>query len=528
MATNVKELVHRFSQLKNTRGTWESHWQEIADYVLPRRADVTTKRARGDKRTEKIFDSTAINAAELLASSLHGMLTNAASPWFMMSYKNPVLNLDDKSMEWLEECTNQMYMVLNRSNFQQEIHELYADLITFGTAAMMIEKDEVNGLRFSTRHISEIYIQENEFGRVDTVYRIFKMSARAAVNMFGDVSKKINKLNEKNPYDEVELLHIVFPREKFDPNKIDALNKPFASIYCDPETTELLGESGYDEFPYVVPRFLKSSVETYGRSPAMVALADIKMINKMSETIIKAAQKTIDPPLLVPDDGFMLPIRTVPGGLNFYRSGSRDRIEPLNTNANIGLGVQYEDQRRDAIRKAFYVDQLLLAQRVNMTATEVLQRNEEKMRMLAPVLGRLTGEMLQPLITRCFNIMLRMEMFPVPPEQLQGKEIDIEYTSPLARSQRSGDVNAAVRSLEILSPLAQLAPVFDYIDVDKFVKHITDILGVPAKIMRSDAEVQQIRQDRAAVQQAQAEAQAQLEQAEAAGAAAPMVKALKQ
>ncbi len=524
---DIKRLVKRFSQLKAARGTWESHWQEIADYVLPRRADVTVKRAKGDKRTEKIFDSTAIHAAELLASSLHGMLTNAASPWFSMKYKDYGLNLDDASMEWLEECTNQMYIVLNRSNFQQEVHELYQDLITFGTASMIIEKDETTGLRFSTRHISEMYIQENEFGRVDTVYRKFKMSARSAVNMFGEDYEKIKKLNENNPYDEIELLHIVLPRDIFDPRKNDALNKPFASVYCDPETNTLLGEGGYDEFPYVVPRFLKSSTEIFGRSPAMVALADIKMINKMSETIIKAAQKTIDPPLLVPDDGFILPIRTVPGGLNFYRSGSRDRIEPLNTNANIGLGVQYEEQRRDAIRKAFYVDQLLLAQRVNMTATEVLQRNEEKMRMLAPVLGRLQGEMLQPLITRCFNIMLRLNMFPIPPEQLQGQNIDIEYTSPLARSQRSGDVNSSIRMLEMLAPLQQLAPVFDYIDVDKFVKHTQEVLGVPAKIMRSDQEVQQMRQQRAQQEQAAAEAQAQMNEAQALGQAAPMVKALK-
>ena len=455
------------------------------------------------------------------------MLTNAASPWFMMNYKEPGLNADDKAMEWLEECTKQMYVVLNRSNFQQEIHELYQDLITFGTAGMMIEQDEDKVLRFSTRHISEIYIQENEFGRVDTVYRKFKMSAKGAMSMFGDVSKKITKLSEAEPYEEIDLLHVVYPREDRNPNKIDAKNKPFASIYCDPEDNTLLGEGGYDEFPYVVPRFVKSSIETYGRSPAMTALPDIKMINKMSETLIKAAQKVIDPPLLVPDDGFMLPIRTVPGGLNFYRSGSRDRIEPLNTNANIGIGVEYEEQRRDAIRKAFYVDQLLLAQRVNMTATEVLQRNEEKMRMLAPVLGRLQGEMLQPLITRCFNIMLKMNMFPVPPESLQGQTIDIEYTSPLARSQRTGDITAASRMLEMLAPLAQMAPVFDYLDVDKFVKHTQEVLGVPAKIMKSEAEVAELREERAAQQQAMMEQQQQLEQAKAAGQAAPMVEALK-
>jgi hypothetical protein len=124
--------------------------------------------------------------------------------------------------------------------------------------------------------------------------------------------------------------------------------------------------------------------------------------------------------------------------------------------------------------------------------------------------------------------MLRLNMFPPAPEQLQGREIDIEYTSPLARSQRSGDIAASMRMLEMLSPLSQLAPVFDYVDVDKFVKHTQEVLGVPAKIMRSDQEVLQLRQERQAQQQAMAEAQAQLEQAEAAGKAAPMVKALKE
>jgi hypothetical protein len=82
---------------------------------------------------------------------------------------------------------------------------------------------------------------------------------------------------------------------------------------------------GYDDFPFMVPRFVKDSVSIYGRSPAMTALPDVKMLNKMSETTIRAAQKQVDPPLMAPDDGFMLPIRTTPGSLNFYRAGTRDR-----------------------------------------------------------------------------------------------------------------------------------------------------------------------------------------------------------
>mgnify|MGYP003132480920 FL=1 len=521
----AKEIVDRYSKLKVLRGTWESHWQEIGDYVLPRRADVTKKQAKGSKRTELVYDSTAIHAAELLASSLHGMLTNAASPWFSLQFKDPLLDADDAVNEWLEECTHQMYMAFNRSNFQQEIHELYLDLITFGTGCMFVERSDVEPLRFSTRHISEIFIQENEKGVVDTVIRKFKMSARAAFNMFGAATQEIEKLNRDAPYDELEFLHCVMPRDERDPRKIDDVNKPFSSIYVTIDG-KMLGEGGFNEFPYVVPRFTKSSVEMYGRSPSMTCLPDIKMLNKMSETMIRAAQKTIDPPLLVPDDGFIMPIKTIPGGLNFYRSGSRDRIEPLQIGANIPFGLEYENQRREAIRQAYFVDQLLMAQNVTMTATEVLQRNEEKMRLLAPVLGRLQSEMLRPLIDRTFSILLRDERLPAPPPMLQGMEIDIEYVSPLARAQRQGDVNAMMRALEIIMPMSQMAPMMDYVDTDKLVKHLAEILGVPSKVIRSDGEVEELRNQRAQQAQQAAEAEAARADAQAAGQAAPMVKAV--
>jgi hypothetical protein len=221
-----------------------------------------------------------------------------------------------------------------------------------------------------------------------------------------------------------------------------------------------------------------------------------------------------------------MPIKTIPGGLNFYRSGSRDRIEPLNIGANFPFGLEYENQRREAIRQAYFVDQLLMAQNVTMTATEVLQRNEEKMRLLAPVLGRLQSEMLQPLIDRTFNILLRDGILPSPPPTLQGLDIDIEYVSPLARAQRQGDVNAMMRALEIIMPLNQVAPMLDYVDTDNLVKHIAEILGVPSKVIRSDGEVQELRNQRAQQQQAAAQAEAARADAQAAGQAAPMVKAV--
>jgi hypothetical protein len=524
-----KELLKRFGKLKSQRQNWESHWQEVADYMMPRKADVTKTRSQGDKRTEVIFDSSPLHAVELLSASLHGMLTNPSTPWFSLKFKNIDGGEDeDAANEWLEDTTEKMYEVFNRSNFQQEIFELYHDLITFGTAAMFIEEDAEDVVRFSTRHIGEIYISENNKGKIDTIFRKFKISARSAITQFGanNVSSKLLTIANKNPFEEIELLHVVYPRDTFDPKKKDAKNMQYASVYIEIDSKEQISESGFNEFPYVVPRYLKASFEIYGRSPAMTALPDVKMLNEMCKTTIKAAQKQVDPPLLVPDDGFILPVRTVPGGLNFYRSGTRDRIEPLNIGANNPLGLNMEEQRRNAIRDTFYVNQLMMQNGPQMTATEVVQRNEEKMRLLGPVLGRLQSELLRPLIDRTFAIILRKKLFRPVPDFLNGKDIQIEYVSPLAKAQRSSELQSIMRAIEIFGSLSQVSPVFDFVNIDNLVMHLADIVGVPAKVLNSKAEVNAIRQQK----QQQAMQQQQLVQmqqiAQAGGQIAPLAKAL--
>ena len=520
----VATLDRRYQDLSNSRTNWEKHWQELADYMLPRKADITKKRTQGDKRTDLIFDGTAIHAVELLASSLHGMLTSPSTPWFSMRYRNPGLQRNDAANEWLEICLDQMYQHFNRSNFQQEVHELYYDLVVFGTAAIYVDGDK-DGLRFAARHIAEICISEDAEGRVDTVYRKFKMTARAMAQRFGvdALPTAVVKDADNEPYKEHEIIHAIYPRPEAKGRA--AKSKPVASVYYHKATKHLLSESGFDEFPFMVPRFVKDSVSTYGRSPSMTALPDVKMLNKMSETTIRAAQKQVDPPLMAPDDGFMLPIRTTPGSLNFYRAGTRDRLEPLQIGANNPLGLNMEEQRRNAIRQAFYVDQLLLSQGQAMTATEVLQRNEEKMRLLGPVLGRLQSELLQPLISRSFALLLRAGLLPPAPEELQGQDIDIEYVSPLAKAQKLTDLQSMLRGFEVMMQVAEIAPVMDYLDTDRLVQYLVEVTGIPARVIRSDDEVKKIRRQQAQAQAQQAQMQQQMMESEQAKNIAPLLKA---
>ena len=522
-------LMKRFGSLKTYRSNWESHWQEIGDFVAPNKGNITKKRTHGDKNTERIFDGTAQFAAELMASSMHGMLTNSGTPWFSLRYTDDEFETDDTSKEWLEAATDTMYVEIGRSNFHEAINELYFDLVTFGTAVMFVDTDKEGTLRFSTRHISECYVSEDEFGRVDTVFREFKMPARAAVAQFGEenITQRLLKKSQDDPYEMVELLHVVMPRYERDTVKIDAKNKPVASIYLDPGDKKIISESGFDEFPYMVPRFRKASYENgYGRSPAMTALADIKMLNEMSKAVIQAAQLQIHPPLLVPDDGFILPVRTVPGGLNFYRSGTRDRIEPLNIGANNPLGENQLEQRRTAIRAAFYVDQLVTGNRPGMTATEVIQKSTEKMRILAPLTGRLQSELLRPLIDRIFNLITKKKGFAPAPETMAGNEIDIEYVSPLAKAQRQGDIQASLELFQFLAPLMQVDPnVVDFLDVDGLAKHIIKTTGVPASVVRGAEEVAAIREQKQQMQAQMAADQRTAMLAKAAGEGAPGLRA---
>ena len=520
------ELKNNLARLKEKRSTWESHWQEVADLMLPRKAEITKERARGDKRSTQIFDATAIHSLELLAASLHGMLTSSANRWFSLRYKEAILNENDEAREWLEDCIDKMYLGFARSNFQQEIFENYHDLIAFGTSCLMVEEDEEDTIRFSARHIKEIYIEENKKGLIDNVYRKFKLTADQAMQKFGpeNLSKELNTTHKTHPYEDVEICHVVRPRFNYDSSKKDKKNMKFQSIYFEHGTDHIISVGGFNENPYVVSRYLKSSTEIYGRSPAMNALPDVKVLNKMVEHGLKATAKQIDPPLLIPDDSMLSPIRMSPGSLNYYRSGSRDRIEPLNIGQNTTLTLNAENARREAIARMFHVDQLQIQSNRTMTATEVLQRNEEKMRILGPVMGRIQSELLEPMITRVFSIMLRNRLFRQAPEILANQEIDIEYVSPMAVAQKGQELQNIMRGLEIFGSISQMAPVQDYLDENGLIKQIVQTLALPARMIKSDKEVQALRMERQEAQQQQMQMQQQLAESEMAKNAAPLAK----
>lgn len=532
-------VVKRQEKLAADRSTWETSWQDIADYVLPRRADFNTVRTVGDQRVRpsKVFDSTPILANEMLAAGLHSLLTNQDADWFGLEMDDEDLRDSDDTKEWLEEVKSRMLLVFQTpsSGFAPAMHEIYMDLGAFGTGCMLIESN----MRFRTFHLAEVFPVENQAGQVDTVYRRFSWTARQIAERF-DEDKLTDDIKlaafgaggqSGHPDKTFEIVHCVAPREERDPNRIDNRNMPWMSVYVDVKSKAVLEESGFAEFPFVVPRWAKIPGEKFGRSPAWTMLPDIKMLNAMQKTVLKGAQKTVDPPLLVADDGVIQPLSTVPGGLNYggVDANGRQLVQPLNTGARVDIGLEMIDRLRDHIRFAFMAPLMMTPDTPAKTATEVVIERDERLRLMSPVLGRLQTEFLGPMIERVFAVLSRLGAFPPAPEEAQGRDFSVVYTSPIARAQRSGDLLEFARTMEMVGPMGALDPtVYDNFDFDKGAREISDITGVSAKFVRDPREVEALRaaRDREVQQQQALEEAAVI--AKAAGDAAPAVRELNE
>ena len=515
-------IKKRCSTLESERQTWEDHWQDILDYVMPRKADVTFVRSKGEKRTEVLFDSTAITANNLLAASLHGTLTSPSLPWFTLKLRDEELMADRDVQLWLEDSGRRMYDTFNETNFNTEVHELYLDLTSIGTGALFVEEAndgfEKGAIHFNTLHIAEYFISENVNGKVDTLYRKYKLSARQAIQEFGEenVGEKIIEAAKNKPDKQFNFIHAVEPTQDYERATGEKSTKlPFHSCHVCVEDKMLVRTGGYNEFPYLVPRWSKATGEIFGRSPSYNALPDIKTLNKAVEIGLKAWAKAIDPPLLVQDDGVIGRVRMTPAGITVVRSDGA--IKPLQIGSNWQITDMKENALRTAIRQAYYSDQLQLQEGPQMTATEVQVRYELMQRLLGPTLGRFQSEFLNPLIERVFGIMVRANAFMPTPEIMGNRKMDIEYVGPLARSQRMEESIAIERLYQLAMNVGQVDPaIMDNINHDEAIRLRAKLLGVPKTVLRGTDEVVEMREAKAQAQQDMMQQQMAQQQAQTA------------
>lgn len=515
MDSRVDEIMRDYEQMQSDRGVWEEHWREIAERVLPRQNwFAASDKTPGEKRTEKIFDATAGLALERFAAAMESMLTPRTMKWHKLKTSEVALLDNIQVQAYLDEVTNILFQIRYnpKANFASQVHETYMSLGAFGTGAIFIDDIPGTGIRYKSINLSEIYIAENHVGVVDKVVRKFPMTARQAAQKWGydKMPDKIKTALEKQPEREFEFLHCVKPNQDKQAGRRDYRGMEWISYYVCHEARMIMSEGGYNSFPYAVSRYVTAPKEIYGRSPAMTVLPDIKMINEMSKTVLRAAHKIVDPPLLLQEDGVLQAFNTRPGALNFGGVDEQGRqvVQPLQTGARVDIGMDMMEQRRKVINDAFLITLFqILVDSPNMTATEAMLRAQEKGALLAPTMGRQQSEMLGPLIERELDILARAGALPPMPEILReaGGEVEIEYVSPLNRAQRAEEGVAILRTLEAVAPLAQIDPsVMMIFKPEEIARELSEINGVPAKILRSQEEVEEMKAQQA--QQAEAAA----------------------
>ena len=534
----VRSILKQYDDLKSR---WTSNWlgiaQELADYLHPRRNQISTKNP-GIRQTNKIFKSSPMKALSDLAASIHGALTNPVLRWFKIKMREKPLNDIPVVRKWLEECSERMYMAFQDSNFDSEIQEVYMDLGAFGIGVLYQEEKDVesaqfNGFRFQALQIGDYVIAENADGIVDVLYREFDLTPRSAAAKWGPLalSERTREMLLTKPEEPITIVHAVYPNREGTLLYSKKEKRPWRSVYVEAEAKHIISTGGYNEFPFMVPRWSKAGREIYGRGPGHNALPDVKTLNRNCELRLRALGKIVDPPLIVLDDTVIGSIRLTPGAENTVRQ--ENAIKTLELNPHIRDALVEEERLVNDIDKLFYNDLLALPDKTIITAAEVERRVQQIQQKLGPTIGRLSSELLTKLIERSFGIMFRSGALPEPPQEVVDAaetmygEIDIEYEGPLSRAQRAGELLSIQRMYELMVPMAQMKPeVMDIVDEDEVARRVIRLSGVPATIERPKERIIEIRQAREA---AAAEAE-QIEQvkglAESGGKAAPLLKAM--
>ncbi len=536
------ELSQRASRLSAQRATWDTLWQDIANYVMPRKAEIIQKQGSPNvSKQARLFDGTAIRGNQVLANGQLAWMTPMESRWFSFD-PPPQLKGIDKAEQWYRSCTETAILELAKSNFYTEIHELYLDRGAFGTAAMFLEEGRQNLLNFTCLTCGTYSIAENDEGYVDTIFREVPFTLRGLVKKFGvenlseELHKKWKDAKQKNLDMEVKVMHAVYPRSDQDikPGRKDGENKPIASVYFEVATKHVLRNHGYDDMPAFCTRYLKWGTAAYGWSPSWIALPESRQLNFLERQMDALAELAAFPRMLIPD--------TMEGTVDFRANGATyfDATNPSAiprewaTSGKYDVGEARAAQKRKAIEDAFHVDlfQMFAQIQKQMTATEVSERSAEKLIQFSPTFARMTTELFAPILQRVFSMLIQAGAFEPPPQEVMQQDHlgisialpQISYSSRIALAIKALENVSFTRMISTFLPLSQVAPqVMDNFDFDQISRDYARNEGIPARWIK---DVDEVAQQRQAAQQAQAQ-QAQLAQAEQAASALQKAGSIK-
>lgn len=511
--------VARKNALWTERSSWDNHWRDISKFQQPRLGRFfVTDRNRGDRRNQHILDNTAVFAARTLAAGMMSGMTSPARPWLKMKLDDTDLMEHGPVKVWLRNVTREALSIYAASNTYRALHSCYGELGLFGTWANFVMDDFDSVIHHYPMTIGEYALATDSKGNVNTLCREFQMTVAQMVEMFGkdNCSTTVRNMYTSNKLDAwVTVLHMVDPRKERDLTKRDAKNMAFASCYFEPAADNwdrFLRESGFERFPALCPRWDVTGNDVYGGSPGMDVLGDVKQLQHEQLSKGQAIDYKVRPPLQVPSMYKGSAADRLPGGIFYVDSAGPSNGVRSAFEVNLDMSHLLEDINdvRERIRQGYYADLFLMLAndtRSGVTATEVVERHEEKLLMLGPVLERLHNELLTPLVDITFERMAQAGMLTgalQPPPEIEGMELKIEFDSVLAQAQRAVASGGVDRLLGTVSSIAAVRPeVLDKIDFDQAIDDYAEMFGVNPAIVVPDDKVAELRAQRAQQQAAQ-------------------------
>lgn len=510
----AKVLQEQHASLWQKQSNFRNLWNTTAQFCMPAWDNFIGEFAEGVNRNTRIFDSTAVTATQRFGAVMQSMLTPSSTKWHKLVCDNEELNDRPEVKRHLDSMTKVLFAARYhpRANFAPETDVAYMSLGAFGNDVLFVDEDPGNSLRYRNWPMSEVCWAVNNTGQVDTLFRKFKYSAKQAVDHWGKAGTPaaIQRAFEKSPYDELEFLHVVRPNPEHVRGSWTWRGHLYECYYIFLGDSTILERGTYRTWPFGIGRYRVAPRENYGRGPAIDCLPDIRTANEMIKTALRAGQKAVDPPILLAEDSIISAFSIRPGALNYgmVTSDGKPLAQPFTTQGNWELGKEQLQETRQVINDNFLVSlfQYLVDndQAAQMTATVALLRAQEKGELIAPAMSRQQSEFLGNIIVREVDLLRNAGIMPRPPPIMEkmGAGWRVEYTSPLARAMRAEEGSAIMNWVADLGTMAQIdKSVALKADLHEAADIMADVRGVPARVVRSEEQVQTLLEHQAQMQQ---------------------------
>lgn len=529
---NIKELKAEFDELRQERRTWDSMYQILGKYISLIKQNFETTQTPGEFLLEDVFDATGMFAAHNAASALLGMLWPGTAKQTIEISPPSGMALDDDLLGFYNRMTTRSVSAMDdpKANLSLLLDEYMLDQMIIGTSGVGVERGYRSKLLYRPYGVKELYIEEGKDGSVSSIYLLYEWRVRRVISEYGEdkVSQKVREKHKNGKSGEkVKILIAIKPRKEFKA-QAGALAMPYASLHIEYDTHHVLKESGFDEMPIMVGRFRKLNYERYGRSPASMALPDIREANALRESLIVATEKILNMPKGVLNDGIFggTTIDMSAGAVNvFQSSGNVSNMPPIfdiGSPPNLPWAEQRLVKLEENIAQHFNVDRLLdFNNSQEMTFGEAQIRNQIRNQSLSSLFSRQISEVLTPLVERSIALLFRDGEFGVIRGSDEEKELldagatqieyipnalverlekgediyNIVYKTQAANASRAEEYLGIVDIMNFVMNAGNIDPsIADRVNMHEAIKHIVNIRGVPYGVLRSDEEVTAINQ----------------------------------